>query len=137
MVRLFSDEEIDEIDDDIAAARAKLKSAAAEDKDRFRKKIDKLKEKRKERITEFREKVRDEAAEVKTSVKDRKIAKLREDIEHKAKNTRLHLFNPILMGNRCFSRMKFTESFSTLTSSLPQGPRVNIVSSTLKNRKAT
>jgi uncharacterized membrane protein len=76
-----SDEEIDEMDEDIAAARAKLKSAAQNDKAKFQKKIDKLKEERKERIQEFKEKVKDTEAEVKASVKERKIGKLRDKIE--------------------------------------------------------
>ena len=76
-----SDEEIDELDEEIAAARAKLKSAAQNDKAKFQKKIDKLKEERKERIEEFKDKVKDKAAEVKASVKDRKIGKLRNKIE--------------------------------------------------------
>jgi uncharacterized membrane protein len=76
-----SDEEIDEMDDEIAAARAKLKTAAENDKAKFQKKIEKLKEERKERIEEFKEKVKDAEAEVKASVKESKIGKLRSKIE--------------------------------------------------------
>ncbi|HET6254629.1 MAG TPA: DUF1269 domain-containing protein [Puia sp.] len=76
-----SDEEIDELDDEISAARAKLKSAADKDKDKIRRKITKLKEERKERIDEFKEKVKDAVAEVRTSAKERKIGKLRSKIE--------------------------------------------------------
>jgi uncharacterized membrane protein len=76
-----SDEEIDELDEEIGAARAKLKSAADKDKDKIRRKIEKLKEERKERIGEFKEKVKDAIADVKTSVKERKIEKIRNKIE--------------------------------------------------------
>jgi DNA repair exonuclease SbcCD ATPase subunit len=76
-----SDEEIDELDEEIAAARTKLKSAVDNDKAKFRKKIDKLKEERKERIDEFKEKVKDTAAEIRTSAKERVIGKIRNKIE--------------------------------------------------------
>lgn len=85
-----SDEEIDELDEEIAGARAKLKSALENDKAKFRKKIDKLKEERKERIDEFKEKVKDAAAGIKTSAKERMIGKIRSKIEkHQKKITDL------------------------------------------------
>jgi uncharacterized membrane protein len=85
-----SDEEIDELDEDIAAARAKLKSAVDNDKAKFRKKIEKLKEERMERIDEFKEKVKDAAAEIKISAKERMIGKIRSKIEkHQKKITDL------------------------------------------------
>ena len=77
----YSDEEIDEFDEDIAAIREKLKAAGSEEKDKFRQKIAKLKDKRKERINEIREKVKEAAAEVKISAKERKIARIRSKIE--------------------------------------------------------
>jgi uncharacterized membrane protein len=88
----YSDEEIDEFDEDIAAAREKLKGAAAEDKDRIRQRIAKLKDKRKDRISELKEKAQDKiselkekakeaVAEVKVSAKERKVARLRDKIE--------------------------------------------------------
>jgi uncharacterized membrane protein len=76
-----SDEEIEELDEEVAAARAKLKSAAEKDKDKIRRKITKLKEERKERIGEFKEKMMEVMADVKASVKDRKIEKIRNKIE--------------------------------------------------------
>jgi uncharacterized membrane protein len=76
-----SDEEIDELDEEIAAARTKLKSAVDDDKAKFRKKINKLKEERKERIDEFKEKVKDTAAGIKTSARERVIGKIRSKIE--------------------------------------------------------
>lgn len=76
-----SDEEIDELDEEIAAARAKLKSAVDNDKAKFRKKIDKLKEERKEKIEEFKEKVKDTEAGIKASAIERKVGKIRNKIE--------------------------------------------------------
>jgi uncharacterized membrane protein len=76
-----SDEEIDELDEEIGAARKKLKSAADKDKDKILRKIAKLKEERKDRINEFKEKVKDAIADVRTSVKERKIEKIRNKIE--------------------------------------------------------
>ncbi|HXB92983.1 MAG TPA: DUF1269 domain-containing protein [Puia sp.] len=82
----YSDEEVDEVDEDIAAARAKLKAAADEDKNKFRQKIGRLKEKRKEKIAELKEKAKEAVTEVRTSAKDRKIDKMRSKIEkHQAK----------------------------------------------------
>jgi uncharacterized membrane protein len=76
-----SDEEIDELDEEIGAARAKLKAAADKDKDKIRRKITKLKEERKEKMNEFKEKVKDAVADVRTSVNERKIEKIRNKIE--------------------------------------------------------
>jgi uncharacterized membrane protein len=77
----YSDEEIDEFDEDIATAREKLKVAAADDKDRIRQKIAKLKDKRKDRIAELKEKAEEAVKEVKASVKDRTVEKIRNKIE--------------------------------------------------------
>ncbi|MBN8855729.1 MAG: hypothetical protein BGO55_22870 [Sphingobacteriales bacterium 50-39] len=76
-----SDEEIDELDEEVAAARAKLKAASDKEKDKIRQKIVKLKEERKERIAEFKDKVKDAITDIKASAKDRKIEKLRSKIE--------------------------------------------------------
>lgn len=76
-----SDEEIEELDEEVAAARAKLKSATDKEKEKIQRKIAKLKEERKERIGEFKEKVKDTIADIKTSAKERKIEKLRSKIE--------------------------------------------------------
>jgi len=63
-------------------------SAVDNDKEKFRKKIDKLKEEGKERIDEFKEKVKDTAAGIKTSAKERMIGKIRSKIEkHQKKIT--------------------------------------------------
>jgi len=77
----YSDEEMDELDEEIAAERAKIKSATDADKSKIRKKIAELKEKRKERIADLKEKIKDAAADVKTAFKDQKTALLRDRIE--------------------------------------------------------
>jgi uncharacterized membrane protein len=77
----YSDEEMDEFDEEIAAERAKVKSATEAEKSKIRKKIADLKEKRKERIAELKEKVAAVAANVKTAVKGQKASKLRDKIE--------------------------------------------------------
>jgi uncharacterized membrane protein len=77
----YSDAEMDEFDEDIAAARTKLKDAVSVEKERFRQKIARLKEKRKERIAEIQEKVKEATTEVKLSVRDRKIGRIRTKIE--------------------------------------------------------
>ncbi|HXB08683.1 MAG TPA: DUF1269 domain-containing protein [Puia sp.] len=77
----YSDEEIEEFDEDIAAARAKLKSAGTAEKEKMMQKIAKLKEKRRDRIAEFKEKVKEAAADIKISGRERKIAQIRSKIE--------------------------------------------------------
>jgi len=77
----YSDEEMDVLDEEIAAKRAKLKAAAADDKAKFQEKIKMLKEKRKEKIAEFKEKVNEAATDVKAMGKERKIERIRNKIE--------------------------------------------------------
>jgi uncharacterized membrane protein len=77
----YSDEEIDELDEEIADVRAKLKSAAADRKDKFQQKIAKLKEKRKDRIAELKDKVKEAVSDIQTTARERKIQKLRNKIE--------------------------------------------------------
>jgi len=77
----YSDEELDDLEEDIAAKRAKLQSAEAEDKAKFQQKLTDLKEKRNERIAKLKEKIKETVTEIKTSGKDRKIAKIRNKIE--------------------------------------------------------
>jgi uncharacterized membrane protein len=76
-----SDEEMEEFEEDIANERAKIKSATAEEKSRIQKKIAKLKEKRKDRIAELKEKVKEAASHIKVSARDRKVSKIRNNIE--------------------------------------------------------
>ena len=73
----YSDDELEEFEEDIQSARDKLKTAVDEDKDKLRKKIAKLKAERKERIEELKEKV----DEVKASGKEKKILRIRGKIE--------------------------------------------------------
>jgi len=80
-----SDEEIDELDEEISAARAKLKSATDKGKGKIQQKISKLKEERKERIDELKEKMKDAIGDIKASVKERKVEKLRNKIEKQHK----------------------------------------------------
>lgn len=77
----YSDEEMEEFDEEIGAKRAKLKAAAADEKVKFQEKIALLKEKRKEKIAEFKEKVKEEASDVRASVKERKISRIRNKME--------------------------------------------------------
>jgi len=77
----YSDEELDDLEEDIAAKRAKLQSAAAEDKAKFQQKLTDLKERRNERISKLKEKISETVAGIKTSGKERKIAKIRNKIE--------------------------------------------------------
>jgi hypothetical protein len=90
-----SDEEMEEFEEDIANERAKIKSATAEEKSRIQKKIAKLKEKRKDRIAELKEKVKEAASHIKASARDRKVSKIRNNIEKHQKKiaaleTKLH-----------------------------------------------
>ena len=73
----YSDEELEEFEEDILSARDRLKTSVDEEKDRFRKKIAKLKAKRKERIEELKEHVEERQA----SDKEKKVARIRGKIE--------------------------------------------------------
>ena len=77
----YADAEMEEFDEDIAAARSKMRDAVSVEKDKFRQKITRLKEKRKERITEIQDKLHGAAEEIKMSAKERKIARIRSKIE--------------------------------------------------------
>ncbi|HEV2481205.1 MAG TPA: DUF1269 domain-containing protein [Puia sp.] len=73
----YSDEELEEFEEDILTVRDKLKTAVDEEKDKFRNKIAKLKAKRKERIEELKE----QAGERQVSNKEKKVARIRGKIE--------------------------------------------------------
>ena len=77
----YSDEELDQLDEDIAEQRTKLKTAAADKKAKIEKKIADLKTKRKETLAEWKEQAKEAASDVKESVKDRQIARIRNKIE--------------------------------------------------------
>lgn len=75
----YSDEELEEYEEDILKVRDKLKTATDEEKDKLHSKIAKLKEKRKERIVELKEDVHE--ADSKISGKEKKVARIRTKIE--------------------------------------------------------
>ena len=77
----YSDQEMDEFDEEIAAERAKIKSATDAEKSKIHKKIADLKEKRKERVADLKERVKETVANVRTAVNDQKVANLRDKIE--------------------------------------------------------
>jgi uncharacterized membrane protein len=86
----YSDEELEEYEEDILAVRDKLKTAVDEEKDKLHKKIAKLKGKRKERIEELKEKVSEVDDKIKVSGKEKKVARIRAKIEkHQKKITEL------------------------------------------------
>jgi uncharacterized membrane protein len=76
-----ADEEMENLEEEIADERAKFKSATVAEKSGIQRKIAELKAKRKNRIAELKEKVKEAASVVKTSVKERKVARLRNSIE--------------------------------------------------------
>lgn len=78
----YSDEELEEFEEDILGLRDKLKMAVDEEKEKFRSKITKLKGKRKDRIEELKEK-KENATEPdgKVSGKEKKIGRIRGKIE--------------------------------------------------------
>lgn len=73
----YSDDELEEFEEDIQSQRDKLKTAVGEEKEKFRNKIAKLKGKRKERIEELKEHVE----ERQVSGKEKKVARIRGKIE--------------------------------------------------------
>ena len=77
----YAEAETDEIDEDITAARAKLRDAVSVEKEKFQQKIARLKEKRKERITEIQDKLKEAQTDVKVSGRERKITRIRSKIE--------------------------------------------------------
>jgi uncharacterized membrane protein len=77
----YSDDEVDEFEEEIAAERAKIKSATDAKKAKIQKKIAELKDERKERIAKMKEKVKETVSNVKASVKEGKISRLRDKVE--------------------------------------------------------
>ena len=75
----YSDEELEEYEEDILKVRDKLKTATDEEKDKLRSKIAKLKGKRKERIEELKEDLHE--TDAKMSGKEKKVARIRTKIE--------------------------------------------------------
>lgn len=82
----FVNDQVDEIDEEIAAERAMLKSAADAEKSKIQKRINQLKEKRKEKIAEIKEKQKALIAKVGTVVKEDRKSKLKNRInKHQAR----------------------------------------------------
>jgi len=76
----YVDEQVDEFDDEIAAERAKFKSATAAEKSKIQKKITQLKEKRHRRINELKEKQKTTISNVKEDLQEGKMSRLKNRI---------------------------------------------------------
>jgi uncharacterized membrane protein len=76
----YVDDQIEELDEEIAGERAKIKSAAASEKAKIHKKIDQLKEKRRERIIELKGKQKTAIAKIKLAMKEEKMSQLKNRI---------------------------------------------------------
>jgi uncharacterized membrane protein len=86
----FIDNQIEEIDEEIAAERARIKSAVASERSKIQQNIARLKEKRHKRIAELKEKGRSIVAKVKTSQEEEKRSRLIKMINrHKARAAEL------------------------------------------------
>lgn len=86
----YVDDQIEEIDDDISAERAKFKSAVATDKAKIQKKIDQLKEKRKKRIEGLKAKVKSGIENRRTARMENKKARIEDRIHrHQARISEL------------------------------------------------
>jgi hypothetical protein len=76
----YVDDQIEEINEEIAAERTKLKAAAASEKSKILKRIDQLKERRQQRITELKKKQKSFIAKIRTSMADEKKNQLKSRI---------------------------------------------------------
>ena len=76
----YVDDQVEEIDEEIAAQRAKIKSATSSEKSKFQQKIEQLKTKRRERIAELKRKQNNFIAKVKMSREDEKKSRLKNRI---------------------------------------------------------
>lgn len=72
----YVDDQVEEIDEEIAGERSKIKSAAASQKSRIQQKIDQLKAKRHQRIAELKGKQKSFIAKIKTSRAEEKKSRL-------------------------------------------------------------
>ncbi len=82
----YVDDQIEELDEEIAAERAKIKSAAESEKSKIQQKIDQLKERRLQRITELKGKQKTFIAKIKTSMEEEKKSQLKNRInKHQTK----------------------------------------------------
>ena len=76
----YVDDQIEELDEEIAAERAKIKEAAASEKSKIMQRIDQLKERRHQRITELKEKQKSFIAKIKSSMQEEKKSQLKNRI---------------------------------------------------------
>jgi uncharacterized membrane protein len=82
----YVDDQIDEIDEEIAAERTKIKSAAQSEKAKILKTIDRLKEKRQQRIADLKGKQKTMIARIKLSIEEEKKSRLQNRInKHQTK----------------------------------------------------
>jgi len=82
----FVDDQIDEIDEEIAAERAEIKSAGQSEKSKILKKIDSLKAKRQQRIADLRSKQTSTIAKIRLSREEEKKSRLQKRInKHQVK----------------------------------------------------
>ncbi|MBV7533137.1 DUF1269 domain-containing protein [Chitinophaga sp. sic0106] len=75
------DDQVEALDEQIAADRAKLRTAEAADKARFEKEIAELKEKRKQRIAELKSAVKKSGAHTEATLKEMRATRLKSRIE--------------------------------------------------------
>ena len=82
----YVDDQIEELDEEIAAERAKIKSAVASEKSKIQQKIDQLKERRRQRIAELKGKQKTFIAKIKESREEEKKSQLQNRInKHQTK----------------------------------------------------
>ena len=86
----YVDDQIDEIDEEIAAQRARIKSAGAAEKTKIQQKIAQLKDRRNKKISEAKAKHEQTVAKISLSAKEKKLSRLRDRIDkHQTKITAL------------------------------------------------
>jgi len=82
----YVDDQIEEFDEEIAAERAKIKSATESEKMKIQKKIEQVKEKRQQRIAELKKKQKSTIAKIKLAMEEEKMSRLKHRIQkHKTK----------------------------------------------------
>jgi len=77
----YVDDQIEELDEEIAAERAKIKSAAESEKMKIQKKIDQIKAKRQQRIAELKKQQKSTIAKIKLSMEEEKKSRLQHRIQ--------------------------------------------------------
>jgi uncharacterized membrane protein len=76
----YVDDQIEELDEEIATERANIKAAAASERSRIQQRIDQLKERRQQRIIQLKEKQKSFIAKIKTSMEEEKKNQLKSRI---------------------------------------------------------